>query len=198
MAIAAFMGQAIASCSKVSGNSGSASSNKTLVVYFSLTGNTRIVAEQIHRTVGGEILEIKTVTQYPQEDRQAQMDIAMEEQRTNARPALATQITNLASYDTVYIGYPIWFGKMPMLFLTLFEQYDFAGKTIIPFSTFGGNGGPEGVERSHNAFLGTVTNIKQISPQSTVLDGFGIQGERVRSAGNEIAAWLDSLNTLKK
>jgi flavodoxin len=124
-------------------------------------------------------LEIKTVTPYPQ-DQETLMDTAQNEQRANARPALATQINNLASYDTIFIGYPIWFGKMPMVLFTLFEQYNFAGKTIIPFSTYGGNGGSE--PQNHAAFRSSVTDIKQIFPQSTVLDGLAIKGERVGKA----------------
>jgi flavodoxin len=156
-------------------------SNKILVAYFSHSGNTRTVAEQIHRTVGGDLLEIKTVTPYTG-NYNTVLDTAQNEQRANARPVLATQINNLASYDTIFIGYPIWWGTMPMAFFTLFEQYNFEGKTIIPFCTHGGS-----------ALGRSVTDIKRLAPQSTVRDGLAIRGQNAGSAGNDISTWLRRL-----
>ncbi|GHV01183.1 flavodoxin [Spirochaetia bacterium] len=153
-------------------------SNKILVAYFSHSGNTRTVAEQIHRTVGGDLLEIKTVTPYTGSYNEV-LDTAQNEQRANARPALATRINNLASYDTIFIGYPIWWGTMPMAFFTLFEQYNFAGKTILPFCTHEGS-----------ALGRSVTDIKRLAPQSTVRDGLAIRGGSAGRAGNDITAWL--------
>jgi flavodoxin len=156
-------------------------SSKILVAYFSHSGNTRTVAEQIHRTVGGDLLEIKTVTPYTGNNNTV-LDTAQNEQRANARPALATQINNLSSYDTIFIGYPIWWGTMPMAFFTLFEQYNFEGKTIIPFCTHEGS-----------ALGRSVTDIKRLAPQSTVRDGLAIRGRSAGNAENDISTWLRRL-----
>ena len=94
-----------------------------LVLYFSHSGNTRKVAEHIHRRVGGDIIELKTVTPYPG-DYDTVVDQAQREQKNNARPQIATEIPNLDTYRTVFIGYPNWWGTIPMPFFTLLEKYD--------------------------------------------------------------------------
>jgi flavodoxin len=151
---------------------------KILVAYFSWSGNTRGIAEQIHKTVGGDLFEIKTVAQYPG-DYNACVDLANKEQRANARPALATQVSDIDSYDVVFVGYPNWWGTLPMALFTFFEQYDFAGKTIIPFCTHGGS-----------AFGRSVNDIKKLCPQSTILDGIEIYSSNVKTAQGAVSSWL--------
>jgi flavodoxin len=151
---------------------------KILIAYFSHSGNTRSVADQIHKTVGGDIFEIKTVNQYPKEYRPT-TEAAKREQEANARPALATQVNNLDSYDVIFLGYPIWWGTIPMALFTFLESYNFSGKTIIPFCTHGGSG------------LGrSIADITRLCPQSTVREGLAIRGGSVGSAQNDITAWL--------
>lgn len=105
---------------------------KSLVVYFSRTGNTKAAAEDIQSLTGSDIVELKTVVPYPSsyDDCLAQ---AQEERANNARPELSTIISNMSEYDMVYVGYPIWCYTAPMAIFTFMESYDFMGKTVIPF-----------------------------------------------------------------
>jgi len=151
---------------------------KILVAYFSHTGNTRVIANQIHEKVGGDIFEIVTVNPYPT-DHDAVVDQAKQEQEDNYRPELATKVENMDSYDVVFIGYPNWWGTMPMPVFTFLEEYDFSGKTIIPFCTHEGSG------------LGrSVEDITKLCPQSTILDGLAIRGSSVETAQDDVSEWL--------
>jgi flavodoxin len=161
--------------------SAQAGSSKILVAYFSHSGNTRMVAEQIHKTVGGDLFEIKTLNPYPT-NYNAVVDAAQKEQQANARPALATQVSNLASYDVIFLGYPNWWGTLPMALFTFLESYNFSGKTIIPFCTHEGS-----------ALGRSVNDIRRLCPQSTVRDGLAIRGGNAARAGNDISAWLRRL-----
>jgi flavodoxin len=143
-----------------------AEENNILVAYFSHTGNTRVIANQIHENVGGDIFEIVTVDPYP-DDYNACVDKAKQEQDDNSRPELATKVENMDSYDVVFVGYPNWWGTMPMAVFTFLEEYDFSGKTIVPFCTHEGSG------------LGrSVEDIKELCPQSTILEGLQSRAER--------------------
>ena len=122
-----------------SGRADAASGKKTLVVYFSRTGTTKKAAEQIQKLTGADIVRLKTRKEYPS-DYDEMLDIAQEEQDSDARPELATQITGFKKYDTILLGYPIWWGEQPMAINTFLESYDFSGKKIIPFCTSGGSG----------------------------------------------------------
>lgn len=158
-------------------------SGKVLVVYFSWSGVTREVANHIHHLNGGDIGEIRTVTPYPIEY-QATLDQAKREQEARSRPAVAIANSNIDSYDVIIVGYPIWYGTLPMALFSFFDAHNFNGKTILPFCTH---------EGSH---LGrSVTDIKTLCPEATVLDGLALRGGKVanvttRTARNEIATWL--------
>lgn len=106
---------------------------KTLIIYFSLRGSTKEAAQYIQKQTGADIIRI-----YP-EDRYKGYDDASQrgerEMKNNIHPALATKLPNLDKYDTILLGYPTWWSRPPMLFWTLFDDYDFKGKTIIPFTT---------------------------------------------------------------
>jgi flavodoxin len=157
---------------------------KILVAYFSWNGNTRVIANQIHQSVGGDIFEIKTVNPYPKEYRPT-TEVAKQEQEANARPALSTQVNGMDSYDVVFVGYPNWWGTLPMALFTFLEQYDFSGKAIIPFCTHEGS-----------ALGRSVIDIKKLCPQSTVLEGLAIRGGSVNSgsAQDTVNAWLRGLD----
>jgi Flavodoxins len=156
-------------------------SKKILIAYFSWSGNTREIANQIHERVGGDLFEVRTVEAYPTEYRPC-TDVAKKEQQENARPALATDVTDMASYDVVFIGYPNWWGTIPMALFTFFESYDFSGKTIIPFCTHEGS-----------ALGRSVQDISKLCPGSTMLEGIAIRGGSVKSAGNDVSAWLSRI-----
>lgn len=150
---------------------------KSLIVYFSRTGNTKTVADMIHATVGGDIVELIPAVPYPEEYNQTTRR-AVQERDTNARPGLATTIDTMNDYDVVYIGYPIWGGTMPMLFSTFLEQYDFSGKTLIPFCTHGGS-----------SLARSVNDIRRLSPGARVLEGLSVRSASSLSQA-DIAGWL--------
>lgn len=151
---------------------------KILVAYFSHSGNTREIANQIHESTGGDIFEIQTVDPYPG-DYDKVVEIAKQEQKSAYRPALKTKVETMDSYNTVFIGYPNWWGTIPMAVFTFLEGYDFSGKTIVPFCTHEGS------------LLGrSVTDIAKLCPQSTLLEGLAVRGKDVKKAQNKVSEWL--------
>jgi len=160
-------------------------SGKILIAYFSKTGNTRNVAQEIQKDVGGDLFEIKTTNKYP-EEYQATTEQAKTEKNNNFRPQLATQVADFSSYDVIFVGYPIWWGTMPMGVFSFLEQHNFAGKTVIPFCTHGGSG------------LGdSVSDIKKTLPQANVLSGLAVRGSEASKSQTEIANWLKSIGMAK-
>ena len=155
------------------------------MAYFSHTGNTREIANQIHKNIGGDIFEIVTVDPYP-DDYGAVKDKAQQELIEGYRPELATKVENMESYDVVFVGYPIWFDTMPMAFASFLSEYDFSGKTIVPFCTHEGSR------------LGrSVEDITELCPQSTILEGLAIRGGDVKNAHNEVSEWLHELEMME-
>lgn len=147
-----------------------------------IEGNTKIVADMIHNEIGGDVFSIQTEELYPA-DYEENVDLADEELDTDARPDLKTHIDNFDEYDTIFIGYPIWWGTAPMPVYTFLEEYDFSGKTVIPFSTHKGSG------------LGSsVRDIKEALPDVNVLDGFTIEGDNAVNAIDEVKDALDELS----
>lgn len=145
--------------------------SKILIAYFSRKGNnyvngritnlpignTEIVAQKIQKLTGGDLFEIRTAKQYP-EDYYKATEIAKEEKRQNARPELANKLDDISPYEVVFLGYPNWWGTMPMAVFTFLESYDFTGKTIAPFCTHEGSG------------LGSSErDIKKLCPNANVL-----------------------------
>lgn len=184
----------------------SASNGKSLVVYFSvpetdgvdavsgasrvlvdgkMAGNTQYVASIISEATGSDLFEIKTERTYPGSHR-ALIEAAKEERDANARPKLTTHISNLKDYDTVFVGFPNWWYDMPMPLYSFFDEYDFGGKTVIPFCTHGGS-----------RFSSAIETIRTLEPKATVLDGHAISRDRVPESKESILKWLDKLG-LKK
>lgn len=115
----------------------------TLVVYFSNTGNTKSIAEKIAAGLGANIYEIIPEDPYTDEDLDYNDDRSrstIEMNDPSARPAIAESIENMEQYDTIYLGYPIWWAEAPRIIDTFVESYDFTDKTVIPFCTSGGSG----------------------------------------------------------
>ncbi len=158
---------------------------KILVVWFSRTGTTREVANVIHERVGGEIFEIKLSDPYPAGDTACGERVARE-RSSDARPELATRIENFDSYDVIFVGHPIWQGTLPPPLLTFFEEYDFSGKVIAPFCTYGGSGAGQ-----------SVKDIARLAPGAKLLDGFAIQASDVKNAPGEVTAWLSKIGMTK-
>jgi flavodoxin len=157
---------------------------KILVAFFSHSGNTEVVANNIKENVGGDLFEIRTVEPYPA-DYNAVVDKARKELDAHYRPKLATKVENMDSYDVIFIGYPNWWATIPMGVFTFFEEYDFSGKTIIPFCTHEGSG----LGRSER-------DIKKLCPNSNVLEGLAIRGSSVNKAQNNVSAWLHKLGIM--
>ena len=116
-----------------------AQDNKILVAYFSWSGNTQYVAEQIAKQTGGTLFRIEPVKPYvkpyPTEYTPC-TEVAKKEKEDNARPAIKNKVEDWDSYDTVFIGCPVWWWTAPMIINTFTESYDFKGKTVIPFCTY--------------------------------------------------------------
>ena len=148
-------------------------------------GNTakmgRIIAEQM----GADTFELVPVVEYPT-DYDSCLDVATEEQRTDARPEYVDEIENWEQYDTVFIGYPIWWGEIPNIVYTFMEAYDFTGKTVIPFNTHEGSG------QSHSQ-----RDIEELLTNATVLKGLAIRGSKAQNdaegTGGDVANWLKSI-----
>lgn len=157
-------------------------SDKTLIVYFSWSGNTEALANEIQLQTEADIFEIVPEKPYT-DDYDALLDIAQEEQRNEDRPAIAATIENFDDYDTVFVGYPNWWGDMPMILYSFFDDYDLSGKTIIPFVTSGGSG-----------FSDTIETIESLEPDATVLEGLSIQDDDAKNATEAVQDWLDGLN----
>jgi len=163
----------------------SSETKKILVAYFSQTGNTREIANQIHQNVGGDMFQIETVNPYPT-DYNTLVNQAKKEQEENFRPELATEVKNMDSYEVVFIGYPNWWGTMPMPVFTFLEKYDLSGKTIIPFCTHEGS-----------ALGRSVEDITKLCSKSTILDGLAIRGSKVKTAQQDVKDWLYKLGMLE-
>jgi flavodoxin len=157
---------------------------KTLIIYYSHSGNTRKLANYIQTQVGGDIIELQPITPYP-DKYQAVTEQVKRELESGFLPPLQTKIENLASYDHIFIGSPIWWGTIAPPIRTFLTERDLAGKTIIPFVTHGGSG----LSRS-------VDDIKVLCPKATVLQGLAIRGDRTPYAHDEIRQWLQNLGML--
>ncbi len=147
-------------------------------------GNTEVVAGLIQKLTGGDLFKIDTVTPYPADYTQA-TEVAQRELNENARPALTGRVEGMEAYDTVILGYPNWWGTMPMAVWTFLDSYDFRGKTLLPLCTHEGSG------------LGhSERDIQRLCPGAKVLKGLAIQGSQVRRAEKEIEAWLKRASLL--
>ena len=132
--------------------------NTVLVVYFSATGTTKGVAEQIASVTGADTYEILAAQTYTEDDlnwHDQNSRTTLEQNDKSVRPAIGSETISLDGYSTIYIGYPIWWGEEPRIIDTFVESYDFSGKTVIPFCTSGGSGiGASGANLAANAGSG--------------------------------------------
>lgn len=170
---------------------------KILVAYFSSSGNivteeepsgnvgkgnTKTVADMIVEQVGGDLFFMETVDKYPANYNDT-IDVAMQEQRANARPALATHVENMDDYDVIFLGFPNWWGTMPQAVFTFLEEYDFSGKTVIPFCTHEGSG-----------FGRSVDDLESALPNATLLEGFSVRGSSASDATDDVIQWISELD----
>lgn len=144
-------------------------------------GNTEVIANMIQQIVGGDMFHIESVVAYP-EGYEETTEVAKQELRFKARPKLAGQVESMGAYDVIFLGYPNWWGTMPMPVHTFLESYDLSGKTIVPFCTHGGSG------MGHSE-----QDIIKACPKATVLEGIAIHGASASSAGARVSNWIDKL-----
>ena len=171
--------------------------SKSLVVYFSRTGeqygvgviekgNTAIVADMIAEQTGADTFEIKPKTDNYPTSYSELTDYAKDELNNNARPEIASAVGNFDSYSTIYLGYPIWWGDMPMICYTFLESYDFLGKTIVPFCTHAGS-----------SDAGTKSKIQSAVPKAEVKDVLAISGtdaqKKQDSVKPPVTEWLSGM-----
>lgn len=154
---------------------------KSLVVYFSWSGNTENVAKSIQTQTNADIFEIVPATPYS-DDYDTVLDVAQKEQRDEARPAISGSIENIEQYDVIYVGYPNWWGDMPMILYTFFDTYDLSGKTVALFCTSGGSG-----------LSGTVNTVKSLEPNATVTDGLHIGSGSSSNPDRAVSEWLQDI-----
>ncbi len=160
-------------------NTANSSNKKILIAYFSYSGHTEKVAQEIQKQVGGDLVKIETVTPYPDNSKEL-AEVAKAEINNDERPALSTKVDNINDYDVIFIGYPIWWHTAPMPVHSFLGSYDLSGKTIIPFCT-----------SSSSDIAESMPAIEKLCANATVLKGL--------TANNidDINPWLKEIGMLK-
>ena len=166
--------------------------SKSLIIYYSRKGenywnggikniskgNTERIAEFIQKHTGGDLFEVETVKEYDK-DYYKCIDEAQKELRENARPEIKTCPDSIDEYDTIFVGYPNWWGTMPMCMFTILEKYDFSGKTVIPFCTNEGSG-----------MGSSERDLKKICKGASIKSGLSIHGAEAEQSEGKVEAWL--------
>jgi len=158
---------------------------KILIAYFSCTGNTKAAAERIAALTGGDLYEIVPAEPYSSADLNYNNSGCRANREMNdptARPAIGSDKVDISAYDTVIVGYPIWWGTMPRIINTFLDAYDLTGKTVMPFCTSGGSG-----------VSASVSDIKSAEPDATVTDGLRVAG----TDNSVLESWLRQYGAIK-
>ena len=163
-------------------HSNNSESRKILIAYFSWGGNTKGVAEEIQRQTGADLFEITLVNPYSS-DYDTVLDEAQRDQNAQARPELASHIDNMDEYDTVMIGYPNWWASIPMPIASFLEEYDFSGKTILPFCSHGGG-----------RFGQSLTAIAKLAPDAVMGEALSIHYSGGSELSSDVTDWLEKNN----
>lgn len=158
---------------------------KILVAYYSYSGNTRAVAEQIGQATGADIFMIDVKESYPS-DYQALLDRAKQEIEQGVKPALKAMPKDLAQYDVIFVGSPNWWSTIAPPVATFLANGDFSGKTVIPFVTHGGGG----MAKCESA-------VKQLCPQSRFLKGYAVNGSSVGRSKAQVERWLREIGIIQ-
>jgi flavodoxin len=171
---------------------------KILIVYLSRTNNTKAIAEIIHQKVGGRMVALELEKPYPA-DYNATVQQVVRENESGYLPPLKTKIDRIEQYDFVFLGFPTWGMRLPPPVKSFLHQYDLKRKTVIPFNTNGGYGPGSSFQ-----------TVKELCPQSTVLQGFTTRGgserdgqylaikeARAEEAQKEVESWLRKIEILK-
>lgn len=164
---------------------------KVLIVYLSRTNNTKAIAEMIHEKAGGDLVALELVTPYP-DHYQTTVNQVANENASGYLPALKTKIDSIGKYDVVFVGFPTWGMQLPPPMKSFLHQYNLSGKTVVPFNTNGGYG-----------IGSTFETVKQLCPDSKVLEGFStkggverdgvlfvMEGDKEKQVRVQVQAWL--------
>ena len=154
---------------------------KILIAYYSYGGNTKALAEEIHRQAGGDLLPIVPDNPYS-ETYAVTVAKAKQEQLSNARPSIKTNVPNIDQYDMVLLGYPNWWGSYPMLIATFAENHKLDGKRIAPFFTHGGGGEQR-----------CASDLRKLLPKADIKEGLCMPGNSARNAQDDVSAWLKKI-----
>lgn len=185
------------SCQTKSGNQAEitqVASEKILIVYLTRTKNTKAVAEMIHESAGGTLVELELENPYPENYRAIVAQVAQENE-TGFLPPLKTKITNLDQYEVVFIGFPTWGMQLPPPIKSFLHEYDLSGKTVIPFNTNAGYG-----------IGSSFDTVAELCPNSKILEGFStkggverdgihfvMEGEKEVEVQKEVRKWLEKI-----
>jgi flavodoxin len=175
---------------------GRANPGRKLIVYLSRTNNTKAIAEMIHEQVGGKLVAVELENPYP-EDYDAIVQQVAEENESGFLPPLETEL-EMDQYDTLFLGFPTWGMQLPPPMKSLLHQYDFSGKTIIPFNTNAGYG-----------VGSSFQTVKKLCPDANILEGFSIkggierdgilfvmEGEKAEEAEKKVRMWLQRIEVI--
>jgi flavodoxin len=155
--------------------------SKSLVAYFSRSGNTRVIAGTIERALAADLFEIRPVLPYP-EDYEQTVERARQERDHGYRPHLAATVPDMAAYDTLLLGFPIWGETTPPVIRSFLSGHDLSGKTLVPFVTHGGYG------------LGnSLSVVAEHAPQARLLEGFTMQADQERETLARVTRWLSTV-----
>lgn len=156
-------------------------SKKTVVIYYSRSGNTKQIADYIKEKIGADVIQLETVNTYPSDDKEM-LAYTQEEQRKGERPELKNENNNIADYDTILLGYPIWWGEIATPVYTFLDKHDLSGKKIAPFVTSGSSG-----------LSGTPNAIKKEEPGADVLEAMSITSATLSNYKSLTDNWLSKL-----
>lgn len=155
---------------------------RVLVAWFSRSGNTRVIAGQIARSLEADQFEIEPVRSYP-EDYFETVEQARQERDRGFEPPLAASVEQLATYKTIYLGFPIWGGTAPPVIRSFLSGHDLAGRTIVPFITHGGFGTGD-----------SLAVVAEHAPEAHLVDGFVMERPQERQTIERVTQWLDGLD----
>lgn len=163
----------------VSQENEAASGGNVLIAYFSWGGNTRGIAQEIAQQTGADLFEIECVTPYST-DYNTVLEQAQHDQNIQARPELASHVENMEQYDVILLGYPNWWASIPMPIASFLEEYDFTGKTIVPFCSHGGG-----------RFGQSLTAIAKLTPDATLGEGLSVHYSGGSALAQDVTDWLE-------
>lgn len=154
---------------------------KTLIAYYTRSGNTEKLANQIKNFVGDDLFKIEVVNEYPP-SYQKVLKVSKLEIDNQFKPPIKNLVENMDEYDIVFVGTPNWYSTIAPPVATFLSMHDLSEKTIIPFATHGGGGEAR-----------CLTDISKMSSQATVLEGIALYGSQAETASNRILLWLREL-----